>query len=186
MIIVYGGSFNPPTKAHFHIGKLLKEKFNPTQMYIMPVGDVYGKNDLISFKHRFEMVKILAKKLDCLVSDLEDTDVYQGTYFSLLPFKKLDDEIYFVMGSDNLLKLDKWSHYEDLIKTFKIIVATRYGCDPNEIIAEKFSEYKDKFTILNLDYPISSSLFRQTLNPDYLNEEIYEYIKENKIYGVDE
>jgi nicotinate-nucleotide adenylyltransferase len=185
MIIVYGGAFNPPTKAHYLIAQILKEKYNPDKLYFLPVGDVYEKKGLIPFKHRYEMVKILASKINCFVSDEEDTQVYRGTYFSLLPFMEEDKDIYFVMGTDNLLKLEKWSHHIELIKTFKIIVVTRFGFDPTSVIEEKFGEYKDKFTVLKVNYPISSTLFRQTLNPDYLIEDIYDYIRENKLYGVE-
>ena len=39
MIIIFGGAFNPPTRAHFEIAEKLIEKFNPDTFYFLPVGN---------------------------------------------------------------------------------------------------------------------------------------------------
>ena len=46
MIILYGGSFNPPTLAHYGVVKLLNEVYNPDKIILMPVGCKYPKPNL--------------------------------------------------------------------------------------------------------------------------------------------
>ena len=59
MNIVFGGSFNPPTKAHKLILDKLFLLFKPDNIIIVPVGDNYQKKGLIDYTHRLEMVKLL-------------------------------------------------------------------------------------------------------------------------------
>ena len=55
----FGGSFNPPTIAHFEIVKLAKKEFNLDKVVIIPMGDKYDKKDLLPFKYRYRMLEIM-------------------------------------------------------------------------------------------------------------------------------
>ena len=41
MIIVYGGTFNPPTVAHQLIANKVIENFKPKKFILLPVGENY-------------------------------------------------------------------------------------------------------------------------------------------------
>ncbi len=63
MIVVFGGSFNPPTIAHYEIAMhILKQNFCK-KFYFLPVGDAYPKRGLITAKHRVAMLELLCEKL---------------------------------------------------------------------------------------------------------------------------
>ena len=182
MNIVYGGSFNPPTKAHKLIIDKLFVVFHPDNIIVVPVGDSYNKASLIEYKYRLEMAKLLDNRI--IVSDLENTGKYLGTYNLL---KKLSDyysDLYYVIGSDNLINLDKWIDYKNLLHDFKFIVFNRHNLDLMDIILDKYKEFKDNFLVIDIDYDISSSEFRRTLNKDLIPNEVYNYILENELYEV--
>ena len=131
MIIIYGGAFNPPTKAHYLIAKELIEKFKPDTFYFLPVGEKYNKPGMASFKNRFNMA-------------------------------------------------------ESLIAEFKFIILTRKGFDVSKLIEQKYYNHKENFHIVNVDLPISSTEFRNKKNKEILIDEVYEYIKSNNLYEVNE
>ena len=185
MIIIYGGAFNPPTKAHYLISKKLIEMFNPDKFYFLPVGEKYNKPGMASFTHRFNMMKILSDKLsNCEVSTKENEDKFRGTYYMLKEFGEIDNDLYFVMGADNFDYLDNWIMADNLIKEFKFIILTRKGYDVDKLIEEKYKEHKNNFTIVEFDLPISSTNFRINKEKDILLDEVYGYILENDLYEV--
>ena len=185
MIIIFGGAFNPPTLAHYEIAEKLISKFNPNIFYFLPVGNRYNNKKMLDFNYRRDMVNIMANKLGAKVSEMENEESYRGTYYALLDFKKIDPDVYFVMGADNLDYLDKWINAEELIKTNKFIVLSREGFDVYKLVNEKYSEHKNNFHIVEIDNKLSSTLFRVGLDKNILLSEVYEYIKKNNLYGVD-
>lgn len=182
MNIVFGGSFNPPTKAHKLILDKLFLLFKPDNIIIVPVGDNYQKKGLIDYAHRLEMVKLLDSRV--IVSTLENNDVYLGTYDLLKKLSEDYDDLYYVIGSDNLMKLDTWIDYKNLLKDFKFIVFNRYSVPLEDVILEKYPEFKDRFLIIQIDYDISSSKFRETKDANLIPSEVYDYIMKNKLYEV--
>ena len=185
MIIIYGGAFNPPTKAHYLIAQELINRFNPDTFYFLPVGEKYNKDGMASYLDRFNMINIVASKLsNCLVSTKENETKFRGTYYVLKEFSTIDNDLYFVMGADNFDYLDDWIMADKLIKEFKFIILTREGFDVDKLIKEKYYEHKDNFVIINIDLPISSTNFRDTKNNEILLDEVYEYIKINNLYEV--
>ena len=83
MNIVYGGSFNPPTKAHKLIIDKLFQIFMPDNIIVVPVGNSYGKKGLIEFSHRYNMAKLLDNRV--VICDFEDKEEYTGTYRTSRP-----------------------------------------------------------------------------------------------------
>lgn len=187
MIIIYGGAFNPPTKAHYLIAEKIIEKFNPDTFYFLPVGNRYNKKGMADYMSRFNMIKIIANKLkNATVSTKENEESFRGTYYALKDFSLIDNDLYFVMGADNFDYLDKWIMADKLVKEFKFIIITRKGFDVSKLIKEKYSNNQNNFTVLEIDFPISSTDFRENKNKEILLDEVYEYIKVNDLYEVNE
>ena len=185
MIIIYGGAFNPPTKAHYEISKMLIEKFNPDTFYFLPVGEKYNKPHMESYLNRFKMTNILANKLNnSVVSSKENEETFRGTYYMLKDFSEIDKDLYFVMGADNFDYLDKWIMADKLVEEFKFIILSREGFDVSKIIEEKFHNHKENFIVINIDIPISSTEFRKHKDKDLIVDEVYDYILENNLYEV--
>ncbi|MCF7925928.1 MAG: adenylyltransferase/cytidyltransferase family protein, partial [Candidatus Izimaplasma sp.] len=130
MQIVFGGAFNPVTNAHIEIYHFLKQEFPQATVTFLPVSSAYTKSSLASNYHRLNMLRLaLGHYEDVTISTLEMNDSdFLGTYQSLIRLSDLDDEeIYFVMGADNLKYLDQWKNAAGLLSEFKFIILGRDG-----------------------------------------------------------
>lgn len=185
MTIIYGGSFNPPTIAHYEIAKYLILKFPKAKFYFLPTTNSYNKESLNDFKYRVKMLEITSKKLGkkARVSTYEAKQKkFNGTYYSLREFK----DPYFVMGADNLETIASWINYENLIKEFRFIIIPRSKINIEEIFKnnELLSEYRNNFLILDefKEIDLSSSLYRNTKDSSLLLEDVEKYILKNDLY----
>ncbi|CCV64559.1 Probable nicotinate-nucleotide adenylyltransferase [Alteracholeplasma palmae J233] len=184
MIIVYGGAFNPPTKAHYNIIQTTYELFKPKAFIAIPVGELYHKDDLVSFSDRSNMLKLYQKDFPFLiVSHLEEKQKFNGTVETLEKISQeyRDEKIVLLIGSDQYLNFSNWIKYEEILKKYELIVILR----PNYKIDEtKYDEYNPRIRFIQLDLDISSTEVRNNveLNKDYLMNDVYEYIIKNKLY----
>ena len=181
MLLVYGGSFNPPTIAHYAIAKFLIKKYSCDLVFV-PVGNSYSKDDLAPFIHRYRMLEIISKDLGCNVSKIDDTKEYLGTYEILKILSNIDKDIYFIMGADNLKDISRWKNADKLIKEFKFIILTRGDIDCNSLVCNL--DYKENFIIEKIDLDISSTSFREEKNENVIPTQVLDYIKDNNLYEV--
>ena len=189
MNIVYGGSFNPPTKAHKQIIENLLDMYSPEHLIIVPTSEQYTlKNNLIPIKYRIEMLKLLTTDKRVIISDFEEkTPHYQGTYKTLEYLKKDYDEIYFAMGADNLDYISSWLNHDLLIKSYKFIVIGRPGFNLMASLKKEVNrEYHSNFSMMHFYSDVSSTSVRGDVlsHTDMLNDNIVSYIKKNKLYEV--
>lgn len=186
---IYGGSFNPIHKKHVNVINELLDKYLD-KIIIVPAGDKYSKSSLISARDRINMIE-LAIKPDKrkIVDNYECTNERRYTYETLNHMKKLypDDEIYFVMGLDNLDWFDEWKEYEYMLDNYKFLIIKRDGFEYDEVI-KKFERWKDNIILTNLpEDNISSTFIRENINnkdkiKGLIDDKVYEYIKENELY----
>lgn len=189
MIIVFGGAFNPPTIAHKEIYHLINKQLDVTKFIFLPVSKKYSKAHLIEDKHRIAMLEIICKNLkNAIVSVMETEDeTFLGTYQSLQRIKGFfpKQTIAFVLGADNLEHLDHWKHAQELLSDYLFIVIKRNQKDLQSIINNHplLLEHKDNFIFIDhFESNVSSSLFRETHDPYYVDEDVYHYIMKNELY----
>lgn len=180
--VIFGGSFNPPTIAHYEISKIITEKFNVSDFVFMPTGISYGKKTLIAGNHRYNMLKILCSLIpNSRVSTFElEQEEYHGTYYTLEHFKGY----YFILGADNLIEIKTWKNFPKVIETNKFIVFNRNHTDLNNVFNDKdIAPYKNNFEVIDVTISdVSSTLYRKTLDKKIVLPEIHKYVLENKLY----
>ncbi len=189
MVVIFGGSFNPPTIAHKVIyGHIDKYVCVDTFIYL-PVSQKYAKENLIDNKHRLEMLKRMTRDLPkAKVSDMELRDnTYRGTYASLKRFqnKYPKHDIAFVIGADHLHHLSDWIEAEAMLKDFIFIVVNRDQKELDDMIQNDvfLTRHRNHLKIIpEFDIDIASSEFRKNQDPSMVSPEVYEYIKENGLY----
>ncbi len=184
MILVYGGAFNPPTKAHQEIVIELYRTFKPSKIIIAPVGLSYDhKNNLIPFEHRYQMLALMIKNFDfdVEITRIEEQGPFLGTYHLLSELSKKYDDPYFVVGTDHLATLSTWKNHDALLKNYGFIVILRKNYAADFTI---FDRFQTPYYTFKYDSLIASSKIRQEIHKykSDLNPEIYEYIKENQLY----
>lgn len=185
MNIIYGGSFNPPTIAHYEIAKYILNEFPNSTLYFLPTNNSYAKNDLRDFNFRLKMLELVCDKLGsrAKVSNFEGKlDKYYGTYYTLSHF----ENPYFVMGADNLVTISSWINYPKLIEDYKFIILPRNNIDIYSIFQsdDNLMKNRNNFIILNKfkELDLSSSTYRKTKDGSLLLEEVDEFIKKNNLY----
>jgi len=185
---IFGGSFNPPHNMHRDIALELIDNNYLDKVIFVPTGDSYVKNGLISFNDRYNMVKLMIKDIDLfLVSDIGNNLGHQYTYQVLDYFKDiyLNDEIYFICGSDNLIEFNTWKKYQYILENYKLLVIRRNNDDIDNIVL-KYYEYIDRIIITNIESNmLSSSYIRDNIDNDvskYLDRDVYEYVRKNNLY----
>ena len=134
---IFGGSFNPITKAHIIIAQSIIQKTYIDQVFLTPCYEHTQKNKLADSSHRLEMCKIAVNGLNNLkVFDYEiKNQLSSGTYDfiqKLLADKELNEEREFsyIIGMDNVKIFNTWINYEQLKKTIRFIVVPRPGSKP--------------------------------------------------------
>ena len=197
ILAVFGGSFNPPLNSHFSLAQqIVNEYDNIEKVIFVPVNSKYEKQDLLPNKHRYNMLKLVCDKNDkFILSDIEikqDRQLYTLETLELLQEQYPEYELCFTIGTDNLKSFPTWNNPEELSKKFKILVIERDEDNIEAILDENvfLQAHRKSFIKLkkNIRSNISSSFVRDKLKRGksirYLTpDEIYYYIKENKLYN---
>lgn len=164
----FGGCFNPPNNIHIELVNNLIRENKLDKVVFVPVNDLYTKNELISSKHRLNMLRLAIKDYNNLeVDDIEiqeNRKLFAIDAFELITKKYSNKcEIFFIMGSDNFEKMQNWKNY-DKIKDKKYIVVER---DKNKISSTQIRKMIEN----NNEEAIK-----------YLQKDVYKYIKQNELY----
>ena len=190
---VFGGSFNPPHHMHKQLVRDLINKSYVDKIIIVPTGDYYQKKELIPFDDRYHMVKLMIEDMKQVeVSNFEEKGSLIYTYQTLEYFQEKypNDEIYFILGSDNLKELNTWKKADEMIQRFKFLVVLR-NQDSEKDISYYISKKKEHFIVSHIkEGNISSTKIREEFhhhnNSDFLNEwldeKVLSFIQKKNIY----
>ena len=188
---IFGGSFTIRISIHKNIALTLIKKHYVDKVIFVPTGSKYKyKNNLLSDKVRFEMLKLMCEDNKNLeVSDYELKEEVVYTYETLDYFKNKykDDDIYFICGTDNLSYIDKWKRGEDILSNNKLLVIKRDTFDINTLL-DKYKDYKDNIIVTDIkENEISSTKIREMIYnnkrvENYLDKQVDLYIRENNLY----
>jgi len=183
---IYVGSFNPPHKGHIKIVNHLINNYLD-KIIIIPTGNYWDKKDLISINDRINMLKFYEKE-NIIIDNKNNNIEYTYEILNNLSREYKKEELYLIIGADNVINFDKWKNYEEVL-TYNLIILNRNNINVLEYL-NKLNK-KDKYIIVN-DLPnidISSTMIRNKIKNNiydklsmYLDKEIYDYIKENNLY----
>ena len=170
-VVVLGGSFNPPTKAHIKLLESTVEQLNASFGIFVPASNNYvarkvrrhgNKDKLYSEDTRLAMLEAICKKHPKLrVSTCEYGDDGRGhTYDTLCKIQKEypDYKVIFVVGADKVAQLPRWRNNEAFFENFEFAVTKRNDIDTNRIIAdnEMLNKYKHVFHEVTVDESIAN------------------------------
>lgn len=180
---IYCGSFAPVHKGHItFVKEVLKSKL-VDKVLIIPTKEYWDKKINISLKDRINMLKLYETKKIEINTTLNNTN---GTYEAFEKYQKKhkNDELYLILGADNIVNFEKWINYKKLLEfPFIIIKRDKYG---KTYIKKRMKELNKKNFVI-LDIPtidISSTYIRDNIdNPkllkDKIDTKVYKYLKDN-------
>ena len=175
-IVVYGGSFNPPTIAHQRLLLAAVEAVDACCGLFVPAAHEYVlkklKKQTLGEELRLAMLQSICeadKRLN--VNRIQmDRGAFGHDYEMLeaIQQENPDAELYFLTGSDKLYVLPRWHRIDELLEKFRILVAKRGEDDLDEIreMRPYLMERWKRFTVFDAPHEIadvSSSAFRERL-----------------------
>ena len=119
--------------------------------------------------------------------------LYTIETLDILQKKYPEHQILFATGTDNLKEFDTWEGADKITAKYKVLVLSRDNDNIEEIITSNafLKANKDTFISLkgNTRTNLSSTFVREKIRAGksvryLMPDEIYEYIKENKLYEV--
>ena len=195
-IVIFGGSFNPPLNSHFSIAQdLLNEYKEINKVIFVPVNSKYEKPGLINNEDRYNMLKLVCdknKKFDVSRVEIDsERPLYTIETLNYFDKKYPNNEILFLMGSDNLKEFPTWNSADKICEKYKSYVFKRDDDNIKNIIEkdEFLSKNKNSFVVVsnNTLNNFSSTYARKIIKEDksirYLaTDEVVKYIEKHKLY----
>ena len=125
---VLGGTFDPPHEAHLRIAERSIDQFNLDRVIFIPSGNPWQKKDATSYRHRYEMTKILiGDSNDLEISDIENSEKNPSyTYETLNKLNHPKEKLYFILGSDAAINIKTWKKLHKNFTSSSIRIFTYY------------------------------------------------------------
>ena len=148
-----GGSFDPAHKGHLKISKIAIKKLKLNKvLWVVTNKNPFKKKPFYSLSERILIAKKITKNtkkiqvtyLDKIVGSSRSIKIIEH----LLIKKKLKN-IYFMIGSDNLVAFHKWKNWKKLVKLTKLTVFSRSGYDKKGKKSIVAKHLKNKIIFIN-------------------------------------
>ncbi len=155
-----GGSFDPAHKGHLGISKIAIKKFKLKNIYwIITKKNPFKNKTFYALDERIRYAKKITKAekkiktvyLDKIVKSSRIIDVVNHFLY-----KKKIKNIFFIIGSDNLIKFHKWKSWKKIVKLVKLIVFSRRGYDRKGMKSIVAKNFKNRIIFIK-NKPISIS-----------------------------
>jgi len=187
-IFFYGGTFDPPHIGHYNIVEYcldLCENFIIIPAKQSPFKKTKPEASKI---HRLNMLNILFENFNKVEVDIFELESGNPnyTYLTINYLKKKfpNSNLTMVLGYDQLLKLNQWKNYKQIIDNVNILCFNRK-------INHKLEYNDEKIKVVDsFNYNISSQEIRKIIKNnnelnllDMLDSKIMNYILENDLYG---
>lgn len=129
-IAIYGGAFDPIHNGHVAIIQELKKNKEMDEVWIMPTRVSRWKNDAAPSSLRLKCIEEAIKGLDNVHIRLDEINSQKEVIYTIDTIKELhqiypDVNFYFVIGYDQLAKLDKWKDINELSNLVNFLVVGR-------------------------------------------------------------
>lgn len=196
---VFGGTFNPVHNGHILLAQYCKCELGLDKVILIPTYSPPHKAsvDLANETDRINMCRIACENFEGFeVSDIEIMRKGKSySYQTLTSLKEIyfNDELFFIMGADMFLSLDKWKNPEIIFQKASIIAVPRDASDNYEL--EDY--YKNviapmgakAYILPNSVMQVSSSYIRKNIEnyntvKDLIDSKVYDYIASNKLYRM--
>ena len=163
---ILGGSFDPAHKGHLAISKEALKKFNlKSVIWAITSRNPFKKKSKTNLKKRIVFCKkiignnksINNKYFEDIINSNKTTDLIDYLY------KDRKNELFFLMGADNLINFHRWHKSKNILKKTKLVVFDRHGYKKKSLNSKTYKgPDKKKVAFVEFDkVKISSSQLRK-------------------------
>ncbi len=194
---VMGGTFDPIHSGHILVAEEARMRLNLTEVLFIPAGQPWLKADrtITRARHRVEMVRLAIAdkpyfKLSTMEVDRAGPTYTVDTLVELRGQLKPGDELFLIVGWDDLAQLPRWQKLSHLVQLCFIVVAPRPGYPPPDLKSLEEVVPGLSQRVMLMDKPevdiraseirdrVSRGLSIRHLVPEPVNR----YIKQHKLY----
>ena len=154
---LFGGSFDPIHCGHMAIAQSVLQLETIDEVVFIPnaISPLKSHNPLASNLQRKEMILKAIEGIDGF--SLDDLELKSGGISYTIDtvekyLKKMDTDIYFIIGADQFHQLLNWHRVEALIKALKFLVYPRCGFSVESAPIISSKEIVIEYEVLNLPY----------------------------------
>ena len=190
-----GGTFDPPHYAHLHMAQAAKDALELDFVVFMPLGvPPHAKDGITEAAHRVAMLELMLANYDDFFIDGYETQSDEPSY-TVRSVERINSllgigaRLYFIIGADSLLYLEKWRDAGRLFRITEFAVIPRHGYGDEDckshikMLKREFGARIKYLDAEKMDY--SSTDIRNSIKKgeNETSPEVMKYIKENGLYG---
>ena len=194
---IYGGTFSPVHNGHVAAAKAFMEQMWLDILYVIPTGVTPHKEMKgdATARDRLEMCRLAFGGMEgVIVSDLEMRR--EGKSYTVETLRELYDptgRLFFLVGTDMLLTLDRWREPEEIFRLcYPVYIRREADAALDQRIVEKITAYHQRFgkmvpRIVAPAIELSSSDVREAIAggrsiDGMVPPAVAEYIQEHHLY----
>lgn len=191
---LFGGSFDPPHRAHEALAKEAIEQLKLDRLYIVPTGQAWHKSRLLSDAlHRIAMTQLAFQGCPQAIVDEMETS-FAGPSFTVQTLSELQVRhpgavFYLLVGQDQAASFSQWHEWQRILQIAQLVVVARPMMSSEIAAAFEWHNLYSK-RVMRMHMPlmdISSSELRASYacghpESDLLSPHVANYIQQNKLY----
>ncbi len=127
---ILGGTFDPPHKGHIAISKEAVKKFKLKKViWAITKKNPFKKKSITSLSTRINNCEKIIDDISFIKVKFYEKIINSNKTINLINYltKNKKNEVYFLMGADNLINFHKWHQWEKISQKCNIIVFDRHG-----------------------------------------------------------
>ncbi len=196
---VFGGTFDPIHNGHLMVADEVRERFNLEEVIFVPAGQPWLKMDWVisAAEDRLRMMHIaLDGKPEYKISDMEIAR--GGPSYTIDTIREMrretggEDELFFILGEDNMCQLPQWREAAELIKLCYLVAVPRPGSARAKLkdLEESLPGITERVMVLKRpEIDISSSNIRERVGQGLsvrhlVPEAVNRYLKQKGLFAA--
>tara|TARA_B100001121_G_scaffold307587_1_gene329438 strand:+ start:224 stop:745 length:522 start_codon:yes stop_codon:yes gene_type:complete len=144
---ILGGSFDPAHKGHLAISKEAIKRFKLKKIiWAITKKNPFKKESTHSLKTRIKHCKKITQKMKLIKIKFFEDIIKSNKTIDLIRYFARDknNEIYFLMGADNLINFHRWHQSKKITQKCNIIVFDRQGYKRKSLNSSTFKRLNKK------------------------------------------
>ena len=144
---ILGGSFDPAHRGHLAISKEAYKRLRLKKIiWAITKKNPLKKKSSKSLSIRMNSCKKIIGKIPYIKVKFYEDVIKSNKTINLISYlnKNKRNEIYFLMGADNLINFHKWRNWRKISKKCKIIVFDRHGYKKRSLNSTTFKRLNNK------------------------------------------
>ena len=158
---ILGGSFDPAHKGHLGISKIAIKKLKLKKIYwVITKKNPFKNGTFYSLDERVKYAKKISKTQKKIQTIYLENIIKSPRTIDMINFfirNKNIKNIYFIIGSDNLIRFHKWKSWKKIVKLVNLIVFSRRGYDRKGMKSMVVKNFKKKIIFIKNKHIVISS-----------------------------